>query len=49
VPHESLNPTATSRPGIYVAGAAAGPRDLDDTLSMAGLAAVRAVTDARRA
>jgi heterodisulfide reductase subunit A len=30
-------------PGIFVAGAAAGPADLDDSISRAGLAAARAV------
>ena len=48
VPHESLDPTATSVPGIFVAGAAAGPKDLDDTIGMAGLAALRAITTVRR-
>ncbi|MBI5301029.1 MAG: CoB--CoM heterodisulfide reductase iron-sulfur subunit A family protein [Chloroflexi bacterium] len=48
VPHESLDPTATSIPGIFVAGAAAGPKDLDDTISMAGLASLRAITAARK-
>ncbi|HET7089217.1 MAG TPA: FAD-dependent oxidoreductase [Anaerolineae bacterium] len=43
VPHESLDPTATSAPGIFVAGAAAGPKDLDDTMAMAGAAAAKAV------
>src|SRR5574342_409449 len=38
-----LDPVATSRPGIFVAGAAAGPADLDDSISRAGLAAARAV------
>ena len=42
VPHDSLDPTATSAPGIFVAGAAAGPKDLDDTMSMAGAAAIKA-------
>jgi heterodisulfide reductase subunit A len=42
VPHDALDPTATSQPGIYVAGAAAGPKDLDDTLAMAGAAAMKA-------
>jgi hypothetical protein len=32
VPHDSLNPVATSVPGIFVAGAA-GPKDLDDTMT----------------
>ena len=44
-----VDPVATSRPGIFVAGAAAGPADLDDTFSMAGLAAARAVATIRRA
>jgi heterodisulfide reductase subunit A len=48
VPHESLDPTMTTVPGILVAGAAAGPKDLDDTFSSAGLAAMRAVTVARK-
>jgi heterodisulfide reductase subunit A len=38
-----LDPVATSVPGIFVAGAAAGPADLNDAFSMAGLAAARAV------
>jgi heterodisulfide reductase subunit A len=42
VPHDALDPTATSVPGIFVAGAAAGPKDLDDSLSMAGAAAMKA-------
>jgi heterodisulfide reductase subunit A len=39
-----LDPVATSVPGIFVAGAAAGPADLDDSISRAGLAAARAVS-----
>jgi heterodisulfide reductase subunit A len=42
VPHDALDPTATTVPGIFVAGAAAGPKDLDDTMSMAGAAAAKA-------
>jgi heterodisulfide reductase subunit A len=42
-----LDPVATSRPGIFVAGAAAGPADLDDSISKAGLAAARAVAATR--
>jgi heterodisulfide reductase subunit A len=42
VPHDALDPVATSVPGIFVAGAAAGPKDLDDSMGMAGLAAVKA-------
>src|SRR5579859_360524 len=42
VPHDALDPTASSVPGIFVAGAAAGPKDLDDTMGMAGAAAMKA-------
>jgi heterodisulfide reductase subunit A len=42
VPPGALDPTATSVPGIFVAGAAAGPKDLDDTIGMAGAAAMKA-------
>ena len=38
-----LDTVATSVPGIFVAGAAAGPADLNDSISMAGLAAARAM------
>jgi heterodisulfide reductase subunit A len=38
-----LDTVTTSVPGIFVAGAAAGPKDLEDTVSMAGLAAAKAV------
>ena len=43
-----LDPVATSVEGIYVAGAAAGPADLDDSISRAGLAAARAVASVRK-
>jgi heterodisulfide reductase subunit A len=49
VPHAGIDPVATSVPGIFVAGAAAGPKDLDDSMSMAGAAATKAVTTLRRA
>jgi heterodisulfide reductase subunit A len=42
-PGEPMDPVSTSVPGIYVAGAAAGPKDLEDTIGMAGAAAIRAV------
>ena len=42
VPHDALDPVATSVPGVFVAGAAAGPKDLDDTIGMAGTAAIKA-------
>ena len=43
-----LDPVATSKEGIFVAGAAAGPADLDDSISRAGLAAARAVASVRK-
>jgi heterodisulfide reductase subunit A len=49
VPHGSLDPVATSVPGVFVAGAAAGPADLNDTISTAGAAAMKAVALVRRA
>jgi heterodisulfide reductase subunit A len=48
-PHDSLDTVATSVPGIFVAGAAAGPKDLDDTIGMAGAAAMKAAAAVRRA
>jgi heterodisulfide reductase subunit A len=44
-----LDPVATSKEGVFVAGAAAGPADLDDSISKAGLAAARAVASIRKA
>jgi heterodisulfide reductase subunit A len=49
VAEDALDSVSTSVPGIYVAGAAAGPKDLDDSVSMAGAAAARAVAAVRRA
>jgi heterodisulfide reductase subunit A len=43
-----LDPVATSQEGIFVAGAASGPADLDDSISRAGLAAARAVASVRK-
>lgn len=43
-----LDPVATSKEGIFVAGAAAGPADLTDSISAAGLAAARAVASVRK-
>ncbi len=43
-----LDTVTTPVPGIFVAGAAAGPKDLEDTVGMAGLAAARAVALVRR-
>jgi heterodisulfide reductase subunit A len=48
-PSDSLDTVATSVPGIFVAGAAAGPKDLDDTMGMAGAAAMKAIAVVRRA
>ncbi|MBI2157516.1 MAG: CoB--CoM heterodisulfide reductase iron-sulfur subunit A family protein [Candidatus Rokubacteria bacterium] len=48
VPPGSLDPVATSVPGVFVAGAAAGPMDLNDTMGTAGAAALRAATLLRR-
>lgn len=39
-----VDPVATSKSGVFVVGSAAGPSDIDDSLSTAGLAAVRAIT-----
>ena len=46
--NSGLDPVATSRPGIFVAGAASGPSDLDDSIAQAGLAAARAVATVRK-
>lgn len=43
-----LDTVSTPVDGVYVVGAAAGPKDLEDSVSMAGLAAVKAVTTVRR-
>jgi heterodisulfide reductase subunit A2 len=48
-PENAFDTVSTSVPGIFVAGAAAGPKDLDDSISMAGAAAMKAVAVARRA
>ncbi len=45
---DRLDTVSTEVEGIFVAGAAAGPRDLDDTISMAGAAAMKAVSHLRR-
>lgn len=44
----ALNTVVTSVEGVYVAGAAAGPKDIEDSVSMAGAAAAKAVAFARR-
>lgn len=49
---ETVNPpldtVSTSREGIFACGAALGPYDLEDTVSSAAAAAIKAVTLARR-
>jgi heterodisulfide reductase subunit A2 len=42
-PLEPMDAVSTDTTGIFVAGAAAGPKDLEDSVSMAGSAAVKAV------
>ena len=49
LPGEPMDVVTTSVPGIFVAGAAAGPKDLEDTVGMAGAAALRAVGAVRGA
>jgi heterodisulfide reductase subunit A len=44
-----MDPVSTDTAGIYVAGAAAGPKDLEDTMGMAGAAAMKAIGSLRRA
>jgi heterodisulfide reductase subunit A-like polyferredoxin len=39
---EDLNPGATSIPGVFVAGAASGPRDIPESILHAGAAAAQA-------
>jgi heterodisulfide reductase subunit A len=43
-----LDPVSTSREGIYACGAALGPADLEDTVSSAANAAMKAVAFVRR-
>ncbi len=45
----ALNTVGTSVPGIFIAGAAAGPADLEDTVSTGGAAALKAATFVRQA
>ncbi len=40
---EPLDTVSTPVPGVFVAGAAAGPKDIEDSVSMGGSAAVKAV------
>lgn len=41
---EPLDTVTTPVPGVFVAGAAAGPKDIEDSVSMGGAAAVKAVS-----
>lgn len=41
--NEPLDTVTTPVPGVFVAGAAAGPKDIEDSVSMGGAAAVKAV------
>ncbi len=47
--HDRLDTVTTTVPGVYVAGAATGPSDLDDSISAAGAAAAKAVAFLRNA
>ena len=46
--HLKLNPAGTIRPGIYIAGTAAAPKDIPDSVMSGGAAAMKAVIDAVR-
>jgi heterodisulfide reductase subunit A len=46
---EKMNTVATLRSGIYVAGTAAAPKDIPDSVAMGGAAAMRAYTDVLKA
>jgi len=41
---EPLDTVTTPVPGVFVAGAAAGPKDIEDSTSMGGAAAIKAVS-----
>jgi len=47
--HDILDTVTTTVPGIFAAGAATGPADLDDSISSAGAAAAKAVALLRSA
>jgi heterodisulfide reductase subunit A len=46
--HDAVDTVATIRPGIYLAGTAAAPRDIPDSVASGGSAAMRAYMDAVR-
>jgi len=41
--HAKMNPLETSRPGIFMAGVAQGPKDIPDTVAQGGGAAAKAI------
>ncbi len=47
-PDEYLNPSLTSLPGVYVAGSAAGPRDIPESILHAGAAVAQAAAHLER-
>jgi len=47
--HDVLDTVTTTVPGVFAAGAAVGPADLDDSISSAGAAAAKAVSMLRNA
>ncbi len=47
--HDVLDTVTTTVPGVYVAGSATGPADLDDSIASAGAAAAKAVSMLRSA
>ena len=48
VADRKVGPVLTVKPGIYVAGTATAPRDIPDSVTMGGAAAMRAYLDALR-
>jgi len=46
--HDAVDTAASLRPGIYVAGTAAAPKDIPDSVASGGAAAMRAYRDAVR-
>jgi len=46
--NEKIDTVATIRPGVYLAGTAASPRDIPDCVAHSGAAAMRAFIDASR-
>lgn len=48
VANDAVDTAVTTRPGIYIAGAAGAPRDIPDSVASAGSAAIRAWITAKR-